>query len=102
LSPAPPGLGLQGPPVQLVLWSDGDARPTTRTVSDASSIPSARVKPPKETAEDGAEHKGRDAAPKAFFDLSEYLPHESRGKDAVPSVHQSDRHYLVDKTQAGK
>lgn len=95
-------IGFKGLHVHMVLWFDGDARPTIRTVSDAFSIPSARVKPPKETAEDGAEHKGRDAAPKAFFDLSEYLPHESRGKDAVPSVHQSDRHYLVDKTQAGK
>ena len=95
-------IGFKGLHVHMVLWFDGDARPTIRTVSDAFSIPSARVKPPKETAEDGAEHKGRDAAPKAFFDLSEYLPHESRGKDAVPGVHQSDRHYLVDKTQAGK
>ncbi|MCG7300149.1 hypothetical protein MHJ85_02600 [Brevibacterium ravenspurgense] len=45
--------------------------------------------------------KVRDAAEKAFFDLAEYLPHESRGKNAIPGIHQSDRHYLVDKTQEG-
>lgn len=96
--------GIKGLHAHMVLWvADADGpRPTIRTVSDAFSIPSARVKPPKETAEDGTEHKGRGAAEKAFFDLSEYLPHESRGKDAIPGIHQSDRHYLVDKTQEGK
>jgi hypothetical protein len=97
--------GIKGLHAHMVLWvADADGpRPTIRTVSDAFSIPSARVKPPKETAEqDGTEHKGRGAAEKAFFDLSEYLPHESRGKDAIPGIHQSDRHYLVDKAQEGK
>ncbi|WP_084355294.1 RNA helicase [Actinomyces radicidentis] len=97
--------GIKGLHAHMVLWvADADGpRPTIRTVSDAFSIPSARVKPPKETAEqDGTEHKGRGAAEKAFFDLAEYLPHESRGRDATPGIHQSDRHYLVDKTQEGK
>ncbi|WP_437583158.1 RNA helicase [Paramicrobacterium sp. CJ85] len=97
--------GIKGLHAHMVLWvADAEGpRPTIRTVSDAFSIPSARVKPQKETAEqDGTEHKGRGAAEKAFFDLSEYLPHESRGKDAIPGIHQSDRHYLVDKTQEGK
>lgn len=96
--------GIKGLHAHMVLWvADADGpRPTIRTVSDAFSIPSARVKPPKETAEqEGTEHKGRGAAEKAFFDLAEYLPHESRGKNAIPGVHQSDRHYLVDKTQEG-
>lgn len=96
--------GLKGLHVHMVLWvADADGpRPTVRAVSDAFSIPSARVKPPKETAEQGGiEHKGRGAAEKAFFDLAEYLPHESRGKNAVPGIHQSGRHYLVDKTQEG-
>src|SRR5699024_9014806 len=96
--------GLKGLHIHLVLWvADADGpRPTVRSVSDAFSIPSARVKPPKETAEQGGiEHKGRGAAEKAFFDLAEYLPHESRGKNAVPGIHQSGRHYLVDKTQEG-
>ncbi|TGD12473.1 RNA helicase [Brevibacterium sp. S111] len=96
--------GIKGLHAHMVLWvADADGpRPTIRTVSDAFSIPSARVKSPKETAEqDGTEHKGRGAAEKAFFDLSEYLPHESRGKDAIPGIHQSDRHYLVDKAQEG-
>lgn len=97
--------GIKGLHAHMVLWvADADGpRPTIRTVSDAFSIPpSARVKPPKATAEqEGTEHKGRGAAEKAFFDLAEYLPHESRGKNAIPGVHQSDRHYLVDKTQEG-
>ncbi|WP_101601065.1 RNA helicase [Brevibacterium sp. Mu109] len=96
--------GIKGLHAHMVLWvADADGpRPTIRTVSDAFSIPSARVKPPKETAEqEGTEHKGRGAAEKAFFDLAEYLPHESRGKNAIPGIHQSDRHYLVDKTQEG-
>lgn len=97
-------VGLKGAHVHMVLWvADADGpRPTVRSVSDAFSIPSARVKPPKETTEQGGiEHKGRGAAEKAFFDLAEYLPHESRGKNAVPGIHQSGRHYLVDKTQEG-
>ncbi|GAA2114555.1 RNA helicase [Kocuria atrinae] len=97
--------GLKGLHAHMVLWiADAEgARPTIRTVSDAFSIPSARVKPPKETVEqEGTEHKGRGAAEKAFFDLSEYLPHESRGKDAIRGIHHPDRHYLVDKTQEGK
>lgn len=96
--------GIKGLHAHMVLWvADADGpRPTIRTVSDAFSIPSARVKPPKETAEqEGTEHKGRGAAEKAFFDLAEYLPHESRGKNAIPGIHQSDRHYLVDKAQEG-
>ena len=96
--------GIKGLHAHMVLWvADADGpRPTIRTVSDAFSIPSARVKPPKETAEqEGTEHRGRGAAEKAFFDLAEYLPHESRGKNAIPGIHQPDRHYLVDKTQEG-
>lgn len=96
--------GIKGLHAHMVLWvADADGpRPTIRTVSDAFSIPSARVKPPKETAEqEGTEHKGRGAAEKAFFDLAEYLPHESRGKNAIPGIHQSDRHYLVDQAQEG-
>ncbi len=96
--------GIKGLHAHMVLWvADADGpRPTIRTVSDAFSIPSARVKPPKETAEqEGTEHKGRGAAEKAFFDLAEYLPHESRGKNAIPGIHQPERHYLVDKTQEG-
>lgn len=98
--------GLKGLHAHMVLWVD-DAqgpRPTIRTVSDAFSIPSARVKPPKElVAQEGAEeHNGRGAAEKAFFDLSEYLPHESRGKDAIRGINKPDRHYLVDKDQKGK
>ncbi|SMX72352.1 RNA helicase [Brevibacterium aurantiacum] len=96
--------GIKGLHAHMVLWvADADGpRPTIRTVSDAFSIPSARVKPPKETAEqEGTEHKGRGAAEKAFFDLAEYLPHESRGKNATPGIYQSDRHYLVDKLQEG-
>ncbi|MFJ5862453.1 RNA helicase [Pseudarthrobacter sp. NPDC092439] len=96
--------GLKGPHVHMVLWFDDTiTRPTIRTVSDALSIPSARVKPPKEIVkEEGAEeHNGRGAAEKAFFDLSEYLPHESRGKNAIRGINQPDRHYLVDKKQEG-
>ncbi|GAB3754386.1 hypothetical protein GCM10027591_03230 [Zhihengliuella somnathii] len=94
--------GIKGLHVHMVLWVKEDPRPTIRTVSDAFSIPSARVKPPKEMVEEGGtEHNGRDAAEKAFFDLVEYLPHESRGKNAIRGIHQPDRHYLVDKTQVG-
>src|SRR5690625_6457684 len=35
-------IGFKGLHVHMVLWFDGDARPTIRTVSDAFSIPSAR------------------------------------------------------------
>lgn len=95
-------VGIKGLHAHLVLWMTED-RPTIRTVSDAFSIPAARVKPPREiAAQDGIdEHKGRNAAEKAFFDLSEYLVHESRGRSSLPGVHQPERHYLVDKTQDG-
>lgn len=93
--------GLKGLHCHLVLWFTED-RPTVRTVSDALAIPSARVKPPRE---EGVERSGRGAAEKSFFDLIEYLTHESRGKDAVPGVTQPERRYLIDKeqeTQPGK
>ncbi|MHA7274128.1 RNA helicase [Arthrobacter sp. TMT4-20] len=98
--------GIKGLHLHMVLWfADTEGpRPTIRTVSDEFSIPSGRVKPPKETSEEEgtAGHKGRGAAEKAFFDLAEYLPHESRGKDATKGINQPDRHYLVDKKQEGK
>ncbi|GAC78794.1 hypothetical protein SAMN04488550_2922 [Gordonia malaquae] len=99
--------GVKGLHAHMVLWiadSDGP-RPSIRTISDAFAIPSAVVRTPKETTADdpaSVEHKGRGAAEKAFYDLCEYLPHESRGSDAIPGIHQQDRHYLVDKTQPGK
>lgn len=97
-------VGLKGAHVHMVLWvGDGDqSRPTIRTVSDALRIPSARVKTPRESTEDDSSHKGRGAAEKSFFDLCEYLTHESRGADAIRGVYQSERTYLVDKKQDGK
>ena len=94
--------GLKGWHVHLVLWMTED-RPTIRTVSDAFTIPSPRVRVPKEVAaqEGAAEHKGRGAAERAFFDLAEYLPHESRGKHALKGVTQPERFYLVDTSQDG-
>ncbi|GEE02257.1 hypothetical protein nbrc107696_27030 [Gordonia spumicola] len=95
--------GIKGLHAHLVLWvADGDgARPTIRTVSDAFEIPSAKVRVPNEVDEI-EKRAGRGAAEKVFFDLCEYLPHESRGSGAIPGIHQLDRHYLVDKTQPGK
>lgn len=90
--------GLKGLHCHMVLWFTED-RPTVRTVSDALTIPSARVKPPNE---EGAKRSGRGAAEKSFFDLVEYLTHESRGKDAIPGVTQPERRYLIDKDQATK
>ncbi len=95
--------GLKGPHVHIVIWFTED-RPTIRAVSDAFWVPSARVQPPKEiAAQEGTElHKGRNAAEKAFFDLAEYLTHESRGANAIQGVNQPERYYLVDRTQPGK
>jgi hypothetical protein len=95
--------GLKGPHVHLVLWMTED-RPTIRTVSDALEIPSARVRAPREVAaqQGTAEHKGRNAAEKAFFDLVEYLPHESRGKHGLRGITQPERFYLVDTSQDGR
>nr|WP_244960733.1 RNA helicase [Pseudoclavibacter chungangensis] len=96
-------IGLKGLHVHMVLWFDTETRPTVRTVSDAFMIPSARVRVPNEVAaQEGREtHRGRNAAEKAFFDLAEYLTHESRGKNAIPGVTQPERYYLVDRTQSG-
>lgn len=92
--------GLKGDHWHAVLWTSED-RPTIRTVSDAFGIPSARVKTPREVAaQEGSEdHKGRNAAEKAFYDLAEYLTHESRRGTAIQGVHQTERYYLVDTTQ---
>ena len=90
--------GLKGMHCHLVLWFTED-RPTIRTVSDALTIPSARVKPPNE---EDVKRSGRGAAEKAFFDLVEYLTHESRAKDAIPGVTQPERWYLIDKDQDTK
>ncbi|GAA1908787.1 hypothetical protein GCM10009688_11430 [Arthrobacter gandavensis] len=94
--------GLKGLHWHLVLWFK-EKRPKTRTVSNALEIPSARVRVPKEVVaeEGGDEHKGSGAAPKAFFDLCEYLPHESRRADAIPGVRQIERTYLTDNKQDG-
>ncbi|MDO5500183.1 MAG: hypothetical protein Q4F67_10960 [Propionibacteriaceae bacterium] len=95
-------IGVKGEHVHMVLWTTED-RPTLRTVSDAFSIPSARVKLPKEdTARTGGvQHKGRDAAEKAFFDFAEYLTHETRSASGLPGVTQPERYYLVDRDQPG-
>ena len=95
--------GLKGPHVHIVIWFTED-RPAIRAVSDAFWVPSARVRPPKEiAAQEGTElHKGRNAAEKAFFDLAEYLTHESRGANAIQGVNQPERYYLVDRAQPGK
>ncbi|MEW1979109.1 hypothetical protein AB0271_12185 [Kocuria palustris] len=101
-------VGLKGAHLHMVLWMNGGgggdskSRPTVRTVSDALRIPSARVKRPRELASDGEGHSGRGAAGKSFFDLCEYLPHESRRADAIAGVYQTERFYLVDKHQDGK
>lgn len=97
-------VGIKGLHLHMVLWvADSSSRPTIRAVAEAFSIPAARVRPPKEvTAEKGgSEAKGRGAAEKAFFDLAEYLTHESRGSDALPGIHQHGRFYGVDKAQEG-
>ena len=95
-------VGLKGLHWHLVLLFK-EKRPKIRTVSNALEIPSARVRVPKEVVaqEGGDQHKGSGAAPKAFFDFCEYLPHESRRADAIPGVHQTDRTYLTDSTQDG-
>ncbi|NKX51737.1 RNA helicase, partial [Arthrobacter deserti] len=97
--------GLKGLHMHLVLWVKGahDSRPTVRTVSDAFSVPSPRVRVPNEVAAQGgiADHKGRNAAERAFFDLCEYLTHETRTSSGLVGVHHPDRHYLVDKSQPG-
>ncbi len=101
-------VGLKGAHLHMVLWMNGrgggdnKSRPTVRTVSDALRIPSARVKTPREAVGDGEGHSGRGAAEKSFFDLCEYLPHESRRADAIAGVYQTERSYLVDKHQDGK
>lgn len=94
--------GLKGLHMHLMLWCTED-RPTIRTVSDALQIPSARVRVPREVAAQGggADHKGRNAAEKAFYDLAEYLVHETRGKDGLRGTQQPERFYLVDKDQPG-
>ncbi|MGV2953103.1 RNA helicase [Glutamicibacter sp. AGC46] len=96
-------IGLKGLHWHLVLLFKDDKRPKIRTVSNALQIPSARVRVPREvTAQEGGdEHKGSGAAPKAFFDFCEYLPHESRRADAIAGVHQTERTYLTDSTQDG-
>lgn len=95
-------IGLKGLHWHLVLWFK-EKRPKTRTVSNALEVPSARVRWPKEVVaqEGGDEHQGSGAASKAFFDLCEYLPHESRRADAIPGVHQTERTYLTDNKQDG-
>ncbi|TDP79758.1 hypothetical protein DEU31_0170 [Brachybacterium sp. AG952] len=95
-------VGLKGAHVHMVLWVTDSARSTIRTVSDALKVPSARVKTPREAVGDGEGHSGRGAAEKSFFDLCEYLPHESRRADAIAGVYQTERSYLVDKHQDGK
>lgn len=101
--------GVKGAHWHMVIWfhreADGkDVRPTNRMVSDAFMVPSAKVVLPNEKAaqEGGESHKGRNAAEKAFFDLAEYLTHESRGKTAIRGVAQSERFYLVDNSQETK
>lgn len=96
-------VGVKGLHVHMVLWFDGDDRPTIRTISDTFTIPSARVRVPKEVAAQQGidEHKGHGAAEKAFWDFAEYLTHESRGKDAIQGIVQPGRFYLVDKEQPG-
>lgn len=98
-------VGIKGLHVHLVLWvkDAGDSRPTVRTVSDEFSIPSPRVRVPNEVgAQEGiADHKGRNAAEKAFFDLCEYLVHETRTSSGLVGMHHPDRHYLVDESQPG-
>ena len=92
-------VGLKGVHVHMVIWVNDHSRSTIRTVSDALKIPSARVQTPREMVEAGEGHKGRGAAEKSFFDLCEYLTHESRRADAIAGVYQSERSYLVDKEQ---
>lgn len=100
--------GVKGAHWHMVIWchrGDGDAasRPTIRTVSDAFAVPSAKVKTPREAASrDGGQYKGANAAEKAFFDLVEYLPHETRRADGLRGIAQSERFYLVDKSQETK
>lgn len=96
-------IGVKDLHVHMVLWlRDGD-KATVRTVSDAFKIPSSRVRTPNEAAkiEGLTSHKGRNAAEKAFFDLVEYLPHESRKSNAIQGVTQPERYYLVDTQQPG-
>lgn len=95
--------GLKGLHVHIVLWfKDIDGpRPTVRAVSDALTIPSPRVRVPNEV-EEIEKNAGRGAAEKAFYDLCEYLCHETRGSSGVVGIHHPDRHYLVDKSQQGQ
>lgn len=95
--------GLKGLHVHIVLWfkdTDGP-RPTVRMVSDALSVPSPRVRVPNEVDEI-EKNAGRGAAEKAFYDLCEYLCHETRGSSGLAGIHHPDRHYLVDTSQPGK
>lgn len=95
--------GLKGLHVHIVLWfKDIDGpRPTVRTVSDAFTVPSPRVRVPNEVDEI-EKNAGRGAAEKAFYDLCEYLCHETRGASGIVGIHHPDRHYLVDKSQQGQ
>lgn len=95
--------GLKGLHVHIVLWfKDIDGpRPTVRTVSDALTVPSPRVRVPNEVDEI-EKNAGRGAAEKAFYDLCEYLCHETRGASGIVGIHHPDRHYLVDKSQQGQ
>lgn len=70
-------------------------------VSDALSVPSPRVRVPNEVDEI-EKNAGRGAAEKAFYDLCEYLCHETRGSSGLAGIHHPDRHYLVDTSRPGK
>lgn len=101
-------IGIKGPHVHVVLWfhremEGKDGRPRISEVADAFTIPSARVKPPKEEAAQngGQTHRGANAAERAFFDLCEYLPHETRRKSGLKGVNMPERSYLVDDKQPG-
>ena len=97
-------VGVKDLHAHMVLWlNDGD-KATVRTVSDALRVPSARVHTPNEAAkiERLPAHKGRGAAEKAFFDMAEYLCHETRRSSGVIGTHHPDRHYLVDESQRGQ
>lgn len=95
-------VGIKGLHMHLVLWvADGDGpRLTVRTVSDSFEIPSSKVRVPNEVDEI-EKAAGRGAAERAFYDLCEYLTHESRGSNAIPGIHQPGRFYLVDRSQPG-
>lgn len=93
--------GIKSLHVHSVLWfKDTGPRPTVRMVSDAFSVPSPRVRVPNEVDEI-EKSAGRGAAEKAFYDLCEYLCHETRSSSGIVGIHHPDRHYLVDASQPG-